>query len=326
MTSIADVPEPPALPPPGDHGGDAARVAAMLGFDPAQMVDLSASMNPSAPDVAGLLQRLLARDQRIVSRYPDPADAEDLLAVAIGVDPARLVMTNGGAEAIALVAAEMPIGYVQEPEFSLYRRHLQRLEPGAPQWRSNPSNPLGLLAIADQHCDVWDEAFFPLATGRWTRGDDDSWRLGSLTKLWACPGLRLGYAIAPDAERATLLRHRRPRWSVNGLALAALPELLAATDLVGWQQMLCRLRSEFVEHLAALGFAASPTDANWVMVAAPGLREHLARRGVMVRDCTSFGLPGVHRVAVPSPGEMDHVLSAFAHSPDPLHSPLSSPG
>jgi threonine-phosphate decarboxylase len=224
------------------------------------------------------------------------------------------------------VAAELPVGHVQDPEFSLYRRHLQRVEPGAPRWRSNPSNPLGTLAAPDDRAGVWDEAFYPLATGRWTRGDEACWRLGSLTKLWACAGLRIGYAIAPDAEHAVRLRLRRPRWSVNGLALAAVADLLAATDLVAWHAALVRLRGEFVDHLATLGVAAQPTDANWVMITSPGLRERLAPHGVVVRDCASFGLPGVHRVAVPRPDQLERVLAAFAHSPAPAHSPLSSPG
>ena len=314
------------LPPPGDHGGDAAVVAAQLGIDPAAVVDLSASMNPTAPDVAELLRRLLTEDPGVVTRYPDAAAAEALLAGTIGVDPACLVLTNGGAEAIALVAAEEPVGNVVEPEFSLYGRHLQRLEVGAPRWRSNPSNPLGGLAAPSDRAGVWDEAFYPLATGRWTRGDDGAWRLGSLTKLWACAGLRIGYAIAPDADRASRLRHRRPRWSVNGLALAAMPELLASTDLVGWHETLVRLRREFVGHLVDRGFTVQETSANWVLITSPGLRTRLAPHGVVVRDCSSFGLPDVHRVAVPRPDDFDCVLSAFAHSPEPAHSPLSSPG
>ena len=73
------------------------------------------------------------------------------------VDPDRLLLTNGGAEAIALVGAELG-GRVEEPDFALYPRG------GGPLWRSNPHNPTGRLARGP--ADVWDEAFYPLATGR----------------------------------------------------------------------------------------------------------------------------------------------------------------
>jgi histidinol-phosphate/aromatic aminotransferase/cobyric acid decarboxylase-like protein len=45
---------------------------------------------------------------------------------------------------------------------------------------------------------------------------------------------------------------------------------------------------------------ACARDAPWVLVDGAGdLRARLARRGVLVRDCTSFGMPGTVRIAVP---------------------------
>ncbi|MEQ1703225.1 MAG: hypothetical protein ABMA25_24225, partial [Ilumatobacteraceae bacterium] len=128
------------IPPAGRHGGDGARVAAALGLDPASMIDLSASMNPFAPDVAAVLADLLRREGSAVHHYPDSTGATTALADAIGVDADQLVLTNGGAEAIALTAAHLQVGNVVEPEFSLYRRHLAAVDPGAARWRSNPSN------------------------------------------------------------------------------------------------------------------------------------------------------------------------------------------
>jgi threonine-phosphate decarboxylase len=247
-----------------------------------------------------------------VTRYPDDREASRHLAAVLGTDPSVLVLTNGGSEAIALVAALEGVGDVVEPEFSLYRRHLPRLEAGGPRWRSNPSNPLGRLAPPDASARVWDESFYPLATGRWSRGDAGCWRLGSLTKVWACPGLRLGYALAPDPGSADRLRRHRPEWSVNGLALAALPHLLETTDLPGWASSIRSLRAEFVTALRALGFAVDDTDVNWVLVHRPDLREDLAPLGVLVRDATSFGLPGVARVALPPVDRLAAVVDAFA--------------
>ena len=117
-------------------------MAEALELDPATVIDLSASLNPFAPDVTALAIEVLARHgDESLTAYPDPAAAEAELAHTIGVDPERLVLTNGGAEAIALVAHELGAGQVVEPEFSLYRRHLAEadrgplaLQPVEPPW------------------------------------------------------------------------------------------------------------------------------------------------------------------------------------------------
>lgn len=276
-----------AVPPPGPHGGDGATVARALGLDPATVVDLSMSLNPFAPDVA----TLVARQAGAVRHYPDRSAATAALAEAMGVDAARLVLTNGGSEAIALVAGAVGGTVLAEPEFSLHPRAAD-----GPAWRSNPHSPTGRLAPADHHADVWDEAFYPLATGTWTRGDTDSVVVGSLTKVFACPGLRLGYVLADDAPRLTAAQ---PAWPVSAVALAVLPDLLAAADLPGWQRAIAARRRELVALLARHDLVADAADAPWVLVTAPGLRDRLAPHGVVVRDCASFGLPGVVRIAVP---------------------------
>lgn len=267
------------------HGGDAAAVARSLGLDPTSMLDLSVNLNPVAPDV----RPVVARHLDALRTYPDGANAERALAERLGRD---VLLTNGGAEAIALVAQHLGAVSIEEPEFSLWRRHA-RIDDGAPRVRSNPNNPTGLLATDHERAAVWDEAFFPLATGTWTRGDD-ALVVGSLTKVLSCPGLRVGY-IAGDVDA---LRARQPAWSVNGLVCDALPELLDVVDLPAWSRAIASLRGDLVAVLKDAGFDPRPSDAPWVLVDKP-LRERLAPKGVVVRDCASFGMPGVTRIAVP---------------------------
>lgn len=296
------------VPPPGPHGGDGPAVAAALGIDPASVLDLSMSLNPFGPDVRTLALGHLDA----LGRYPDPRRATAALAAAVGVDADRVVLTNGGSEAIALVAAELGPGWVDEPDFSLYRRHLPAVQAGAPMWRSNPRNPTGELAPFGTSAAVWDEAFYPLATGTWTRGDAGAVVVGSLTKVFACPGLRLGYVVAPDARLGARLRARQPRWAVNGLAAALLPELLARADLTAWAAGIARLRAELVAVLRGHGLQPRPSDAPFVLVdGADGLRERLAPLGIVVRDCTSFGLRGSVRVAVPDPDGLTRLDAAL---------------
>ncbi len=296
------------IPAPGPHGGDAHRLAEALGLDPTAVLDVSVSLNPFAPDVADLAEGCLDA----LRRYPDSKVATTFLADAIGVAPESLVLTNGGSEAIALVAAELGEGRVDDPEFSLYRRHLERLSPTAPRWRSNPHNPSGRLASPEEDAAVWDEAFYPLATGHWTRGDAGAVVVGSLTKVFACPGLRLGYILTPEDELAQRLRRRQATWSVNSLALALLPRLLDMADLPSWAAGIARLRSELIGLLTSFGLDPEPSDASWVLVPdAPGLRDRLAPEGVVVRDTSSFGLPGGARIAVPGPDGLDRLAQAL---------------
>jgi histidinol-phosphate/aromatic aminotransferase/cobyric acid decarboxylase-like protein len=290
-------------------------LAAVLGVDPGAILDLSASLNPVAPDAGEVVGRHLDA----TGRYPDPVPATAALAAAMGVDPDRLLLTNGGAEAIALVADEVG-GHVDEPDFALYPRR----GVAGPRWRSNPHNPSGRLADDGEQADVWDEAFYPLATGFWTRGDPSAVVVGSLTKLLACPGLRIGYVLAPERDRglAGRLKSRQPAWSVNGLAAAALPGLLENVDLPGWAATVADLRRELVAVLVAAGLSPEPSFANFVLVRAPGLRAGLAPHGVLVRDCTSFGLPDHVRIAVPDDAGLARLADALHRSalhPGALH-------
>jgi histidinol-phosphate/aromatic aminotransferase/cobyric acid decarboxylase-like protein len=295
-------------PVPGAHGGDGARLARALGVEAGGVLDLSASVNPFAPDVA----RMVAAAAESVRRYPDPEPACVALADTIGVDRERVVLTNGGAEAIALVAAERPVGRVDDPDFSLYARHLREVTRDGPRWRSNPHNPTGRLADVGERAAVWDEAFYPLATGRWTRGDADAFVVGSLTKVFACPGLRVGYVVAPDAAGATAVRARQPEWSVGSLACDVVPRLLADADIVGWSEGIAGLRDDLVALLTGVGLEPHPSDATFVLVRqAAGVREHLARRAVLVRDTASFGIPGGVRIAVPDTAGLDRLTSAL---------------
>lgn len=139
-----------------------------------------------------------------------------------------------------------------------------------------------------------------------------SWRLGSLTKVWSCPGLRLGYVIAPDIEHAERVRARQPLWSVGSLALAVVEDLIARTDLPAWASAIGSLRERFADDLRAQGHAVVETDCNWLLIEGAGdLRARLIAERIVVRDCASFDMAGTVRVALPRPADYDAVLAAF---------------
>lgn len=342
----------PPVPPPGPHGGDGPQLAAALGLDPRTTLDLSLSVNPLAPALGPLAAGALAH----LGHYPDGRRATALLAEAIGHPAESLLLTNGGSEAISLVVAALGPVAVHPPEFGLWAAAGASLvegpveregdgdgdgeasepprvgasaglgaAPGAsPKWmrraRSNPHSPSGRLAATGARADIWDEAFYPLATGQWTRGDASAAErpavvVGSLTKLFACPGLRLGYVLAPSPETRQALARRQPTWAVSSLALALVPRLLERADLPAWRDGIAMLRKELVRLLVAQGLEVDAADAPWVLVRGlPALRDSLARRGVFVRDCSNFGLVGTLRLAVPGPAGLERLEAVLAEA------------
>lgn len=293
------------------HGGNAIAVAKALGVEVKSLLDLSASMNPFAPNVESIVRKNID----YINYYPNPTQATNEISRIMGISHEEILLTNGGSEAIALVASQLEGAYIREPEFSLYKRHLYATDSCLPRWRSNPNNPLGHLANDEEEALVWDEAFFPLATGNWTRGDISrgSIVIGSLTKIFSCPGLRIGYIMSKDRFLLEKIARRQPQWAVNSLALAAIPELLSLTDLRAWSEGISILKEQLKEILLSYGLYPLDTDANWLLIPnATWIIKPLFERGILVRDCTNFGLDGVIRMAVPNESGLGRLDEAFS--------------
>ena len=79
-------------------------------------------------------------------------------------------------------------------------------------------------------------------------------------------------------------------------------------------QRIIRDRGRLAAALEAAGFRVAPSRANFLLVEvgdAPGFRTRLLEHGFAVRDCTSFGLPGSVRVAVPRAGAIRPLVAAM---------------
>jgi L-threonine-O-3-phosphate decarboxylase len=138
--------------------------------------------------------------------------------------------------------------------------------------------------------------------------------LRSLTKLYAIPGLRVGYALgSPDLIGA--MREQQPPWSVSAPAIAAALRALRERAFV--RRSVARIieaRARLTDGLRRAGFAVLGSDANFVLVEvgdAGSARKRLLERGIAVRDCSSFGLPSHVRIAVPRLEDVDRVISAM---------------
>jgi threonine-phosphate decarboxylase len=145
--------------------------------------------------------------------------------------------------------------------------------------------------------------------------------LRSMTKFYAIPGLRLGYALAAEPLAARLAELRMP-WSVNTLAqaagLAALADDGHAGRTLAW---LAEEREFLFAGLTSLpGMRVWPGAANYLLARLDGgmtaaqLQERLLPERILIRDCANFhGLDGRYfRVAVRTREEDERLLATLA--------------
>jgi L-threonine-O-3-phosphate decarboxylase len=118
--------------------------------------------------------------------------------------------------------------------------------------------------------------------------------LRSLTKFYALPGLRIGYAIA-HPDRLRLWQTWRDPWSVNCLAMEAAIAALADREFQHktWQ-WLPTARAHLYENLERIpGFSPMMGAANFLLVRSEQsvlpLRDYLLHKHrILIRDCQSF--------------------------------------
>ena len=127
--------------------------------------------------------------------------------------------------------------------------------------------------------------------------------LKAFTKLYAMPGIRLGYLLCSDGDLIQALRAAGQPWAVSNLAQAAGIAALACTEYVEQTQHTVALERAFlIQELAKLGIHAQGT-ANFLFFQLDdggALTGQLRDQGILIRDCSNFqGLgPGSYRIAV----------------------------
>jgi threonine-phosphate decarboxylase len=118
----------------------------------------------------------------------------------------------------------------------------------------------------------------------------------SVTKFYGMPGIRFGYGIAPKNLVETLETTRQP-WSINTLAgFATLAGFRDKRFIDNSKSTIAIEREAFAKMLDEIdGLRVYPSVTNFLLVkilnpkfTSTGLREEMAKIGMLIRDCSTF--------------------------------------
>jgi len=135
--------------------------------------------------------------------------------------------------------------------------------------------------------------------------------LRTFSKIAGLAGLRVGYAIAALETIDRLNRVRAP-YNVNRLGqVAALAALEDTEHAARTRAVILRERAHLAAGFRRLGLAFAPSQANFMLVRVKdpaGVREHLLRGCILVRDGAAVGFPGQLRITIGTREVNDRLL------------------
>jgi histidinol-phosphate aminotransferase len=267
---------------------------------------------------------------QLATAYVRPGDRVLVVTPTFGEYAAAAAMM--GAEVVSHQLRNLPGGFSLDIERLVHdvQRHQPRL-----LFLCSPNNPTGtyyeqstveyLLRACPDTLLVLDEAFVNFVPDHWRATNllehPNLLILRSMTKDYALTGLRVGYAIAAPPIVAALEKVQPP-WSVNALAQAATLAALKDTDYLHHTlTQLARASADLRAELIATGFAPLPSAMHFCLLpvhSAAAWQVALLERRILVRDCTSFGLPRHIRIAARSVEDNSRLLAALSECKEEL--------
>lgn len=201
----------------------------------------------------------------------------------------------------------------------------------------NPNNPTGvyfsksILLNLLQLCQenecllILDEAFYDFVFNHqsivsYINDYSNLLIIRSMTKMFAIPGLRLGYLLA-DSKVINTLSNFQSQWSINSVALKVGEWCLESDSYVmDTIALITKERRRLFAFYDQFSFKRSPSETNFYLLRDPSLEdqlplfEFLLEKGIIPRHTMNF--PGVDgkwlRFAIKAPVDNDLLMEAMS--------------
>ena len=325
---------------PFQHGGDILSFAKKVGASPSQVIDLSSNINFVKPDVKVEFE---------IASYPNYNALENTLATHFQVTPQELELYNGGSTAIFSLIKTLknktcvlytPAYLEYKKAASLFNKELIMIDRFTDLYADipenslvifvNPSTPDGKLYDMERLFKLWkqkncivliDESFLEFtdapSMSRYIHEYDKLYILKSLTKFYACAGVRVGIIISHE-KNIKMLKQHEPLWKISAYDSAYIQAVLQEKSFAHHAKEENQKAKDFLKKILE-EFEVYDSDANFLLVKLEGMsakefQAKLEPSAIMIRDCSNFdGLDERFvRIAVKSIPDLEKLQKALS--------------
>ncbi|OKY78434.1 MAG: Histidinol-phosphate/aromatic aminotransferase [Candidatus Methanohalarchaeum thermophilum] len=221
---------------------------------------------------------------------------------------------------------------IRMPDLKLEaNRFINKIEENSVVFICNPNNPTGdllsktelnriLEAVKSKDSLlVLDEAYLQFNSVNVDLSDSLDSNLilmKSITKIFGIPGIRIGYGLTSPELKRDLLKVKVP-WSVSGLASKISANLFKEEGLsfIDRSRKKINKNKQWIKtRLGRTKFDYIDSETNFILIDvenASKVRKKLLKKGVIVRDCSSFGLPNFIRIGIRRKEENKKLIDAL---------------
>lgn len=295
------------------------------------------------PDIrcAGLIKAIGSMTGALEDQILCGSGASELfLAIIHGLKPKKIVIpvpSFYGYEKAALACHADIVWYEMKKEngFCLDNTFLEHIpEDTDLLFLANPNNPVGNLlkpnfleqlirtCMKKKITVVLDECFIEFTE----TGTQDSFLLRAeefpnlivvraFTKIFAIPGVRLGYLVCGNKKWHQDIARQLPEWNLS--VFAQMAGAAAAREMNYLERTIRHVKTDrkyLSEELKKMGISVFPSTANYMMFYTEHLLfDQLLKKGILIRDCSNFrGLSnGYYRIAVKNRRENTELIQAI---------------
>ena len=295
------------------------------------------------PDVeCGELRNVISQKESIDKKYIICGNgaAELIYNIVLAIMPKKALFTAPSffeyERAVNIIQGEKKYYFLKyENDFDIFENILDYIDNSIDMvFICNPNNPTGrcvkkvIILKVIEKCEknsifaVIDECFMDFVDNREKYSALeylDEYRnfmiLKSFTKVYAIPGLRLGYALCSDCDIIEKMYLSRQPWSVSSFAQKAGIAAFENRDFVKKTvDFISNEREYIIKQFERLKIKYINSKANYILFKSEiNLDEKLLKYGILIRNCDNYiGLgKGYYRIAVKRHNENKLLIKAI---------------